>query len=530
MSKLIPNAIFLLLALCFVAPRAMGQSTYYISSSIGSDSNTSAQAKSKTTPWKNAPAMPGASGNANSYKPVAGDKFIFMGCDTWTFNGSWNWTFSGTSGNNVSVGGLDQTWYNTSVCPNAWNRPILSGGGTWPGSTAAFMVNIDASYLEIAWFEWTGFHYNSVNTSNEIGIISFGSGDYRQLHDNYFHGWSHAAGATENEDVNVIYSGAAHDRISYNAFDGADTDQRSTGAIYAGAEGEEIDHNYFAYQNDTMNFLATLVHDNTFNNAGVVEYIGANDHNNAMESNQDPASGMLVYNNYYFQIMGGPNCGNPAGDMNTCGGVGIQIAPPAGATSYFFNNVVADASPAGNNVMCEQSITNPGGTCYIFNNTEECGADSSLQNGECVRLGGLSGKLPVETLVNNHFITDITPAPSGTNLVTQTKATANGQGYTLGQTFSFSPTSPNGATVLAGANMTATCQAIAKLNQAAGTACLSDTTYGINYNTVTHQITGSQRTAVARPTSGPWDIGAYQFNGVNASKPNPPTGLTVIVH
>jgi len=528
MPKLMPIAIFLLLALCFVAPTAMGQSTYYISNSIGSDSNSSTQAQSKTTPWKNAPGMPTASSNANSYAPVAGDKFIFMGCDTWTFNGSWSWTFSGSAGSNISLGGLDQTWYNTSVCPSTWNRPILTGGGTWPGSTAAFMLNVDGSYLEIAWFEWTGFFYNAVSTSNEIGIISFGSGDNRLIHDNYFHGWSHSPGASENEDVNTIYSGSGHDRIYYNAFDGADTDQHSFGGIYAGADGEEIDHNYFAYQNDSMNFLASLIHDNTFYNAGTVDYPGSNDHNNAMESNQDPAAGMLVYNNYFSQIMGGPNCGDPVG-VN-CGGVGVQIAPPLGTTSYFFNNVIADASPAGNNLMCEQSITNSGGTCFIFNNTEECGPDNSLSNGECVRVGGLSGTLPTATLINMHFITDISPAPTGTSLVVQTKSVANGQGYTLGQLNSFLPTSKNSATVSTGTNMTSTCQKIAAINQAAGTACLSDTTYGVNYNTVTHQVTGSSRVPVVRPASGAWDVGAYQFSGVSAAKPNPPTGLTAIVH
>jgi hypothetical protein len=513
-------AIFTMLASFLVVPAAMAQHTYYISSSAGSDSNTSAQAQSKTTPWQHLKGMPGASGNANAYSPVAGDQFVFMGCDTWTFNSEWSWSSSGSSGNLIAIGGLDQSWFNTSVCPTTWNRPIFTGGGSWPASAGAFMLHLSATYVNVAWIEWTGFYYSPSGCPGEMGIIERNGGN-DIFHDNYFHGWSHAAGACESENVNAIYGGSSTDRVYNNAFDGADTDHVSFGGLYCTSSCGEVDHNYFAYQNDTMNFDGTmLIHDNTFYNAGTPAYSGSGDHNNVMESNQDPSGGMIVYNNYYTLDNGG------AGGS----GVAIQIAPPAGATSYFFNNVITNGVNSGNNLMCEQSISNPGGTCFFFNNTEECGPDSLGAGDACLRVGGLSGTMPTAVETNMQLITSTSPIAQTTPLV-QSLSVTNLLGLVLGETYSFAPTSASSPTVLAGTNMSSTCATIAAVNAAAGTACQSDTTYGVVYNSANHQVTGSAKTAVLRPTSGPWDIGAYQFGGASSvTKPNPPTGVSAVAH
>ena len=110
-----------LLASCCV----LAQNTYYVSFSTGADTNTSTQAKSKATPWKNLKYMTSATSNAASYTVVAGDTFILMGCDDWP-NASFpiNWAANGTSGAHITIG-VDNTWYNTTNCPSSWNRPIV---------------------------------------------------------------------------------------------------------------------------------------------------------------------------------------------------------------------------------------------------------------------------------------------------------------------------------------------------------------------------------------------------------------------
>jgi hypothetical protein len=116
------------------------------------------------------------------------------------------------------------------------------------------------------------------------------------------------------------------------------------------------------------------------------------------------------------------------------------------------------------------------------------------------------------------------------NSVAQTKSAANAQGYSMGETDTFSPTLVTNSTVGAGLNETALCTAISTINATAGTACLSDTTYGVSYNSTNHTVSWPARTPIARPTVGPWDVGAYQFNASTSGQPNPPTGLAATVN
>ena len=112
-----------LLAALFLAPAISFASTYYVSISTGSDSNTSTQAQSKSTPWAHLPGMPTATGTAaGSYSAVAGDVFILMGCDVWyntagTSNFPLQLSNGGSSGNPVTIT-VDKTWYITTNCPS----------------------------------------------------------------------------------------------------------------------------------------------------------------------------------------------------------------------------------------------------------------------------------------------------------------------------------------------------------------------------------------------------------------------------
>src|ERR1035438_5998818 len=77
-SFVLPFSGLLLMSL-----NALAQHTYYVSKSIGSDSNTSTQAQSKTRPWAHFPGMASCASNCSGHTPVAGDTFVLMGCDTW---------------------------------------------------------------------------------------------------------------------------------------------------------------------------------------------------------------------------------------------------------------------------------------------------------------------------------------------------------------------------------------------------------------------------------------------------------------
>jgi hypothetical protein len=133
--------------------------------------------------------------------------------------------------------------------------------------------------------------------------------------------------------------------------------------------------------------------------------------------------------------------------------------------------------------------------------------------------------------------------------ISMTDATAKAQGYASDNgrintqnsstscanesTTPCSPTAKSNSTVGAGNNYQAYCTALAgyssepAIGTDAANACKYGTTDGCSYDAGTHTMNCPAQTIIARPTSGAWDVGAYQFSG--ASAPNPPTGLTATV-
>jgi hypothetical protein len=478
--------------------------TYYISSGIGDDT---ANGTSESTPWAHAPGMTGCASACAAYTPVAGDQFILRGGDTWTTSGTanwWIWTWNGSSGSTIQIGGLDQTWY----AGGSWTRPIITGAGTWPGSIMKYFLQMSGTYTRVSNIEWTGLYWG-VNLTGGIGYISkyTSTAGHFTTDNNYFHGWSHAPGVLEDGYDNAITceSGGVFDSTSsvyLNVFDGTDTDQASFGGIY-GPGCNVVYENYFAYIADAMNGGFQTIHDNTFFHASQNVYSGSGSHNNVAESNTDAAN-LTVYNNVIIHVQGG---------------VGIWMGPSSGNTSYRFNNIIADGMPSANNSMCSYALASPGGTCVDFNNTEECGPDAGPPSQACYRMAVGSGQhAGAASLFNHHWITTDAspytaidsgaPTPTQTSTLAQSLTTANGQGYTLAQSFVFSPTS-GGSTIGAGTNKSALCTTISGVDAAAGTACLSDTTYGVAYNATTHTASFPARTSVLRGSI--WDVGAYQF-------------------
>lgn len=540
MKRFLLTSIFLasVLALCVTLfdAKSVSATTYYVAAT-GSDSNNGT---TKTTPWLHAPGMLNCSSTCAAITPKAGDSVILRGGDTWTSSSfPWTWSWSGSSSAPIQVGGLDQTWFAGS----SWTRPILTGGGTFPssGTTQAFFFALSgASYVNVSWMEFTGFFLGTTATA-WVGYLDRGdSGSNIAIHDNYFHGWKHASAINEGDPGgNVIailcHTGNADPTTSLyrNAIDGSDTAKDDFTGIYIAGGCGDVYQNYISWIIDAVNeaFMNSF-HDNVLANDGGLCFSTCTTHNNVMEENSGPSSAdSFFYNNYLL---------NPA-STNNAGGIVLQLAPHSGQTSWFFNNVITNGPLyEANEVMCADALDGGGGTCTIFNNTMEAGGDASPPGGQPIRAGSWNGSTSPAAinLYNNHTISSASPmyttsdctsgckvtqSPSP-NLI-QSKATANAQGYALSQTFSFSPTAATNATVGHGTNETALCATISSENAAAGTACQRDTTYGIVYDTTTHIITGPARTTVARPTSGAWDEGAFQWSSSSSGPPNPPTNV-----
>jgi hypothetical protein len=520
------------LLICLVAARNASGTTYYVSYSTGSDSNTPTEAQSKSTPWQHFRGMASATSNALSYTPVAGDTFILMGCDTWP-NASFpiTWTWSGTSGSHITVG-VDQTWYNTSVCPSAWNRPIFNLGATMiNGSTCTasnhfvFMFT-GAQYADFNWIEVTGYYWSN-DAQNSCygrgGMISSSGSDYITVNNGYYHNWTHSAsGSTDNDEMIYVGSSCAHCYFNQNVVDNADGDGASCATSHStcsgfGDRGWNFTRNICANVSNCFLSpgLSTATTEIAYNNMFNVNMSYNGNHPNVIETT-GCVGGTCTYNihdNYTHNIVVAES---------------LQVGNSNEIDNIWNNIIVVNPSSVGSNgphlpqsgspiSMFFANNTIVGWVCFMWSGNGSYAWTTALtiENNHCVPSSGsatVSGSPTAPTL-------------NISNNVGQTTATATSQGYTDSETYVYSPTSGSGATVGAGANLTSVWPSGFSTN---------DTTYACTEQTINGVVESvcPARTSNTRPSSGDWDAGAYQFGtgtGTSGAAPNPPTGLTAVV-
>src|SRR5581483_7120859 len=138
--------------------------------------------------------------------------------------------------------------------------------------------------------------------------------------------------------------------------------------------------------------------------------------------------------------------------------------------------------------------------------------------------GNQNAKVAI-TSVNDHWIvagTGPSASFSGPSYVTetvpvyQTISAANGQGYKSAN--DFSPTASSNATVAAsGTNETTGYCADSVLHNAAAEAACTMGITGVSYNAANHTVVYPAYAPVSRPSSGAWNVGAFQFGSGSGS-------------
>ena len=516
-SIVISMALF---GLFSVSSSLFAQHTYYISKSSGSDGNSSSAAQSKSTPWAHLPGMPSCTASCAGYTPVAGDQFILKGGDTWVASDlGIGWAWSGTAGARIYIG-VDPTWYSGSY----WTRPVFTFGGGYGGGSGLHVTNMwysGAQYFTVDNIEFTGF-----GTSNKVGgNIVYGYGQNQEFEHLYIHGWKHSSsGDGDNGQVfgfggMPVNGSAIHDCV----VDGSDTTKDMMAAFIGNIPNAY--NNIILYVSNGFEATGDNWHDNFVGPIGQSFSSGA--HQNAM-FNFGPAyaSTMVLYNNVITGTVGSI-CGSVCGGIVKLWLTGNEVTT---ATGYAFNNVLYNNS-TGNYINLGSHGATTYGTWYFFNNTVECGSDTTTQ--QCFGdAGAPSGELVTFHSMNNHWISNNSPAVAcsvftctSTSDVLQTVSAASSQGYKSSVTMAFSP-SGTGATSGAGTNLQSVCSAIGQTNSAAGTACQSSTGYACSYNTSNHSVSCPAATLSARPGSGAWDAGAYQ----GAVAVQPASGVTATPH
>jgi len=577
---------------------------YYVDFANGSDSNSGTD---EAHPFKHAVGMMGAGGNVPT-SCSAGVGWIFKGGVTWDYT-IWPWYIgagancTGDSGGNDAYGGctgshciyfgVDHSWYAGA----SWTRPILSGGD-WanPPTNTVCNYDVDASHpgfqptnlwnlsyqsdIIIDNFELTAMCAATTTNylypqSNFISSTNGSGGTNFTIENVYIHRSVYPAaclpgGSVPNQCGVFEYGiGVGNEtllHITYCVFDFSDSGPTTTTtqgqgplaavwtaeAIYQGVT--YIDHSVAAYMTDFSSNAWGTVRDNLLlqaSNEAVFNTSPSGHQNTNTHSHITNDSGCTTYNYWYNNVI----------DTVASGYVFAQQAgtPNNPCTAYMFNNILTNVNTGR---VINFGSTSAGITTYLFNNTLECGDDTSggmggPPNNTC----GDWGSSAADYVYNNHFITQVGtsaftcgqsdasgPCPSFTDslttvtnatfnqwpggtpadLVTQTQAAANAQGYAYTQAYEFSPTSSNGATVGKGINEAALCNSLPDGSAAA--ACMTETTGGVTYNTTNHTaVCCAISSPVARPSTGAWDVGAYQFSAASGSAPAPPSGLTATI-
>lgn len=467
--------------------------------------------------------------------------------------------------------GVDATWYNSSSCGASWCRPIFTGDNPTSTSLVAsckYQIPATAKYVGdnvmisqspnsiIDNFELTGVCSADLNVTSGtndtyIAVLTSGiAGTGMSIVSNtYIHGWTATttAGTGSNNQPGTLIGGGFNGLQGFDhlVIDGLDSNPGS----FAWGTFPSFYHmrdSIVRYTNQGVGQWCHDIHDN------ILEHFynhnpGAGSHTNILECNDDsagtaPNQPQNTPNVFYNNIVRHDDAGfGPAGQVHLwfC---------PEGVPEYWFNNIVYDVynenvwDYAGPPIY---TCTGTGGQ-YMFNNTlvdvtQPCYVQNVNHGGQYL------------TVLNEHWIN--APLDSGTTSCTgrtdasnvaMSDAKATSQGYTTGSgggsgapnncandaTKPCTPTAAGNGTVGVGGNHQAYCTALAAyssepaIGTEAATACKYGTTDGCTYNTSNHTMVCPGQTPVARPASGAWDAGAYEY--AVGDPPDPPSNMHAI--
>jgi hypothetical protein len=292
--------------------------------------------------------------------------------------------------------------------------------------------------------------------------------------------------------------------ISYNVFDGSDTAEvladplctgSCKGSLFAIRSGPIVHHNVIRYVSNGYVGEAQQFNNNLLEH--IRRSINSSVHENGFENVGDPCTGLLFYNNVV---------------RHTIAGVNIWLNPQGGcAPSYAWNNVTYDTTNGNVFNVGGAGVGNPTGTAHIYNNTLQCGRESTPAH---VCSGCSEGTTCIYK--NNHFITDNTASVHGgtaENIFDHPRAEAHASGSTSAKTFAYSPGSDGG-------------ENLSQISTGNLIGLSRSTSYGVIYNQSSHTVADQESISIPRPLSGPWNRGAYQTSNDN-QLPIAPKGLAV---
>jgi hypothetical protein len=535
---------------------SLGITTCYYVSAGGSDS---ANGTSESTPWLHAPGMSACSATCNSTPPGSGSAFqvgiIFRGGDTWHYgnsgsapyagSGGWSYVWKGTSASAYAYVGVDPGWFSGG----SWTRPVMNGDNTPSTSAVASCAHTaggssdqmatftGGGFVILDNFEWTGFCWSngSPTFGNQvmISVSNQGNGQGFYIENMYVHGWTHTAAGTQAQGFAYNVSNQQNGlTLQFSVVDGSDSDPLSLGPY-------EGDFYVFRY-NETKNVGGTSAVDCHIAHDSIFEHINnvtdGSTHSDAFacvgEVDNGSSDPNLFYDLLFHDV--GTDFGQAISEViifnpNIVGGVH--------QTDYFFNSIAYNSQPGGSNYfdLNDPNDSTSGGNLTVFNVT----GDINATGGSAGCLICNSNGVGSVTAINDHWIGGTSSAPNqaaifaDTGTVTETTPVymsgnaGTSQGYTSSN--NFAPTLGTNSTVGGGTNETSLCGNFSSsIDPTAQSYCKQGYT-GISYNSSSNTVSYPAVTPNARPSSGAWDAGAYEFTAGVGGNSGSPSSMRIMI-
>ncbi|MGO9762305.1 MAG: hypothetical protein ACLP1Q_13705 [Solirubrobacteraceae bacterium] len=489
------------------------------------------------SPWRLAPGMRGFAG---SYTPQPGDHFVFEGGVTWPNSAlPLIATGSGAAGNEDFYG-VDEDWYaGASYTPPVFNAEGKATQGTdQDGRKVDEMMDLSTlEYITVEGIHFEGYTAKKEELGDEsyqcdgLGVNNDGEGGDKNIHFNKiaFTGWAIDFYSHETNSSNCTAIGARGE--GDEGKDEGDNNDSLTNSTVEGKEGEAASWSVSCFsrvEGDRIGKATNLVTPcpNTTSHVAIVANnvlfdcgypywpagAGEPQHGDVLQSlYRIPAGGETdyIYNNVIYgtgAIRGNhttPIWEGKSGEGGSCESalLGGEAGEPHSDSTYLYNNVFYDIY--GNSPHPDTETKN----YNVQNNTLEAG---NAGENDCL-VHGHPNTLTELTYTNNLCISNASPSETSEgvetsgpepihaetthiahNLLIPPSAVA-ADGYTTTSTpYIYAPTSESAKGVGKGENLHTLCTNTLE-------SLCQDTTYG------------DTRSTVARPASGNWDIGAYEW-------------------
>lgn len=433
---------------------------------------------------------------------------------------SWNQTVGGVTSDNTC------TWYNTGLL--TWNRPIFDaqgavintpecGGGVSTNAYLNLYAN-NIAYVDFSWIELTNMHWTSANVDSTcqgheawFGINS-GSSNVT-INNFYVHSYT---SPTTAGDISFGFAnyGCLTCVIHYMVADNSD------GTQYTGIGDQwPMVDSVMKWESNAMKpryggefGRSDITHVGHSPDTG-----GGTVHPNCFENIQTTSNTFYIHDNRVHDLMGANE-----------GCETLQIGNPT-ETDYVWNNVYYNLGSTNGPDIPQNCSTNVA-ALYMFNNTWVVSRSAAVSfsgcagtnwttafvfsNNHCIQGSATGGTSQSQYCLSGGTVSGATTISFQDNL-SMTATTATSDGYTNSQTYVYSPTSGVAPTVGAGANLTSTYWPAGYSTNDTAYAALEETVNGIV------EAVSPQRMSNARPSSGAWDIGAYQFSAGSPGAPAP---------